>query len=377
LTKHFPRRHDRTHVATIRTAVPILVALLCARTPALAADFPPPKVGMTIRNVTPTGNFDWRGSRTRTLTVTVWYPARSDAKETTIDVPAANPLWQAGTAALDAPPAANRSYPLVVLSHGTGGAGIQLAWLATALARRGFVAAAVNHPGDSYEDTTTLAGFILRWERARDLSVVIDGLLADKAMSGIIDAKRIGAAGFSLGGLTVIELAGGRTDLDAFFRYCATHRESCEPPPEYPNLNDDVDRKARADASFRAALKHAGESYRDARVRAVFALAPPLAHSVAQASLRAIAIPVALVVGDADRLAPTNDNAGYYAQNVKGARLEVLSGGVGHFVFLDLPTAKGRTTLPGLAIDPAGVDRAAIHARVAAMASDFFDSTLK
>lgn len=370
---------------TAARAAVVLVAALSSR-PAVAGgpDAPAFKVGMTTRKVTPAGSFDWRGSRERTLKVTVWYPAQNGAKETPIAVPAADPLWQAGTAALDAAPAARRGgYPLVLLSHGTGGAGVQLAWLATALAQRGFVAAAVNHPGNSYEDVTTLEGFILRWQRARDLSAVLDGLLADPGLGGLIDAKRVGAAGHSLGGFTVIELAGGRTDLEGFFRHCAAHRASCTPPPEYANLNQQVDSKARTDPAFRAALEHAGDSYRDARIRAGFAMAPALGPSVSPASLASIAIPIMVVVGDADRVAPAEDNAGYYAKHIKGARLELLTGGTGHFVFLDLPTAEGKRRLPGLAIDATGppgqlgVDRALVHRRVAELAIAFFTANLR
>ena len=362
-----------------RAAAGVLIVLL-ASVPAMArgtggAAY---KVGMTLRKFTPSGDFHWRGSKEHALRVTVWYPAGADANEVAMAVPPAAPMWEAGRVAVDAAPAAaDRGFPLVVMSHGTGGAAIQLAWLGTALARRGFVAAAVNHPGNSVEDVNTLAGFILRWERARDLRAVIDGMLADKTMSKIVDAKRIGAAGFSLGGFTMMEIAGGRTDLAAFMRYCADHREACAPPPDFPNLNEQVEAKARTDVQFRALLQRAGDSYRDERVRAIFAIAPALGHSFVPASLASIAIPVRIVVGHGDQAAPAEGNASYFAKTIKGARLDILPGGVGHFVFLDLPTPKAKSELPLLAVDPPGVDRAAIHERVAGMAVEFFAEALR
>jgi len=217
------------------------------------------KVGTMARRIAPTGPFDWRGSREHTLKVTVWYPAQPSVKEVALEVPPAAPLWQAGMAAPEAPPAAPpKGFPLIVLSHGTGGAGIQLAWLGTALARRGFVAAAVNHPGNNDEEPSTLEGFTLRWLRARDLSAVIDGLLADKDLGRLIDPKRIGAAGFSLGGFAVMTIAGARSDIPGFLRYCAGHREACVPPPELANVNQEIEAKARADASFRAGSRACG-----------------------------------------------------------------------------------------------------------------------
>jgi predicted dienelactone hydrolase len=106
----------------------------------------------------------WKPSQ---RTVTVWYPAESGAEEIEIVSPPKKSLWIADRAA---PGAARLSplqrYPLVVLSHGLGGSAAQLAWLGAALARRGFVAAAVNHPGNSVENANTPEGFALRWERA-------------------------------------------------------------------------------------------------------------------------------------------------------------------------------------------------------------------
>src|SRR5690606_31473493 len=126
-----------------------------------------------------------------------------------------------------------RYFPLVVLSHGDGSSSMLLAWLGEALARKGFIVAAVNHPGNNSLEPVTLEGFALRWKRAADLSGVVDGRLAVPRFGDLIDAARIGAAGLSMGGYTVIELAGGRTDLQAFGQYCANSPpEACAPPPD-------------------------------------------------------------------------------------------------------------------------------------------------
>ena len=39
--------------------------------------------------------------------------------------------------------------PLVLLSHGTGGSAVMLAWLGETLARAGYVVAAINHHGNT------------------------------------------------------------------------------------------------------------------------------------------------------------------------------------------------------------------------------------
>jgi predicted dienelactone hydrolase len=112
-------------------------------------------------------------------------------------------------------------------------------------------------------------------------------------------------------------------------------------------------------------------------VRAVFAIAPAVGASFTPAGLGSIAIPVRIVVGNADQVAPADVNAAYYAKNIPGARLDVLPGGVAHYTFLSVPTAKCLKDLPLLAKDPPGVDRAKVHAQVAGMAVDFFEQSLK
>ena len=94
-----------------------------------------------------------------------------------------------------------------------------MAWFGCTLAANGYIAVAVNHPGNNGAEGYTVLGFSTWWERARDLSTVIDAMLADPAFGSRIDARRIGAAGFSLCGYTVIEIAGGITvpaDFTAF-----------------------------------------------------------------------------------------------------------------------------------------------------------------
>jgi predicted dienelactone hydrolase len=76
--------------------------------------------------------------------------------------PPGNPPFDGGRAAVDAALATTPArFPPVVLSHGTGGTGGNLASLGTALARAGYVAAAVNHPGNNPIDDYTVAGFRL------------------------------------------------------------------------------------------------------------------------------------------------------------------------------------------------------------------------
>ena len=116
--------------------------------------------------------YNWRGSETHTLDGIVWYPSENGAgeKDQLIGPPDA-PLFFAGRAAKDSvlAPAFNK-FPLVALSHGTGGSAMQMAWLGTYLASRGYIVVAVNHPGNNAVTGYTTEGFVEGWERAKDIS---------------------------------------------------------------------------------------------------------------------------------------------------------------------------------------------------------------
>jgi predicted dienelactone hydrolase len=338
------------------------------------------KVGISFRSFVPKEPYNWRGAKTHALLTTVWYPAASAAVEKPVQILGMSQVFVTGSAAQDAGLAPSPAkFPLIVLSHGTGGSAMQMAWLGPELAAHGYIAAAVNHPGNNGTEAYTALGFSTWWERARDLSTVIDKMLADATFGGRIDASRIAAAGFSLGGYTMIEIAGGVTEPATLTEFCASPRADgiCKSPPEFPTLLEDFDRLSKTDADFQAALGHASDSYRDPRVRAVFAIAPALGPAFRSASLEKISIPVAIVAGEADASVPIGSSAKYFAANIPGAKLTILPGNVGHYVFLDSCTDAGRKTLPLLCTDGSGVDRDAIHARTAALAEDFFGAALK
>jgi predicted dienelactone hydrolase len=343
----------------------------------------PYKVGTVQRAFSPAGSYYWRGAQTHALVTTIWYPAESAADEQPqwLGNPQA-PFAGLGKAAPDAAlAAAPARFPLIVLSHGTGGSAAMMAWLGTELAAHGYIAAAVNHPGNNGTETYTTQGFLIWWERAKDLSNVIDQMLADKTFSSRIDRKRIGAAGFSLGGYTMIEIAGGITQPSLFRDFCKSPQADgiCVSPPEFPGLVEKFaqsEELAKGDPEMQASLRHATDSYRDPRVRAVFAIAPAAGPAFRPDSLQKINIPVAIVAGDADTNVPVASSAQFFAKQIPDAQLTLLPG-VGHYTFLAVCADQGKKSRPELCVDAAGVDREAVHARAVRLALDFFAAYLK
>lgn len=336
------------------------------------------KVGMVTRNFMDEKRKNWQGTGPRPLRTAVWYPAAATAtQEETIFGGA--PEEQVFVPVVVSPGAeisgTSGKYPLILLSHGTGGSALMMMWLGHYLASRGYIVAAVNHHGNtSAEKERAAQGFLLYWERARDVSRVLDLLSSDPVFNARIDRKRIGAAGFSLGGYTVITLAGGVFSPQEFASFCRSPQRdfTCEPQNEMPEAPRLFEELKKTDAVVQESLRHAGDSYRDKRIKRVFAIAPALGGGFTAEGLGRVRIPVHIVIGQADKITPLATNAQRYANLIKGATLTVLPGEIGHYTFLAQCTPRGKTVVD-VCRDAGTVDRARVHRQVAEIAFEFFE----
>ena len=106
-------------------------------------------------------------------------------------------------------PTVGDKLPLVVISHGHTSSYIGHHDLAEVLANAGFVVAAINHPGDSFSDSSREGDMSVFVERPNDIKRLIDYMLGTAPDAARIDPQRIGFFGFSRGGYTGLVLAGG------------------------------------------------------------------------------------------------------------------------------------------------------------------------
>jgi len=305
----------------------------------------------------------------------LWYPAASSEAELPVD--AGSPVFVAGTVAAKVPFADDLRHPLVLLSHGFGGTARQMTWLGAALARAGYVAVAVDHPGTNGIDGITAQGAYAPWERASDLSAALDLVLGDPALASHVDRDRVGVAGFSMGGFAAALIAGARADFGSFTAFCQSPRRDAICNKQVEFALDYAQRGPVLDAPAMAEIRGREKSdWRDTRIKAAFLIDPALGPALSAASLRQIRVPITVIYGTADTIAPPPSNALLIGNSIPGAALIPLQD-VGHYDFLSECSKAARRQGVIYCQDGMGTTRQETHRRAAAAAIEFFDSALQ
>ncbi|MFZ6798420.1 alpha/beta hydrolase family protein [Undibacterium sp. Di24W] len=254
--------------------------------------------------------------------------------------------------------------PLVVMSHGTGGSITSHADLALALASAGNVVAAPMHL-DNFQDMSSVGTPAYISGRTRQLRSTIDHMLTKWKDAKQIDAERIGAFGFSIGGFTVLTATGAKPNLESIAQYCANSREfACD--------------MLRQSNSFllKAELPAGSDNFeQDTRIKAIVVAAPGLGFSFSGSNaLTTISTPVQLWQGDKDESVPYATNA-KVIQDGLGTKVDFqLVPNAGHYSFL---TPCGPLKMPPICSDPAQFDRAVFHKTMNKRVIAFFAEHMK
>ena len=258
---------------------------------------------------------------------------------------------------------------LILLSHGNAGTEAGHSVLAQALARNGYLVAALRHPGDNWQDRSLLAQSPDRYfdERPRQASRVIDALLRDPAWKDRIasDDKgpRVGALGHSAGGYTVLALAGAQPDLSRMRKHCQL--EAAEDP-----IFCSMGRAGEASPPPAAAAL----SLKDERVRAIVAMSPAAVLLTAE-SLAAVRPATLIYEAELDRFVVPKFHAEWVARNLPAANLHRVPN-AWHFAFMDTPSMSLPSPDGDVAANPPGFDRAAFLDQLGVEISAFFDKSL-
>ena len=304
----------------------------------------------------------------RPATVALFYPT------TVVDRVLTMGPWQP-VLAPGAPPSESRLKGLILISHGTGGTELNHHNLGTRLARDGYLVAAVRHAGDNWQDRSLVTSGRYFSERPRQLSRVLDALLASPEWGSRTPADRIGAVGHSAGGYSVLALAGAQAEPARAARHCRTvqddpgfcalaKRPAGNPADSAPVASPSV---PAVDA---AAPDAALVSVPDRRIRAVVVFAP-MAVVLTPESLAAVRVPVHVLVAEKDAVLNGAYHGAHVVAHLPGARATTVAG-AGHFAFMAQSTIALPSAAGDAAANPPGFDRRAFLAELDDQVAGFF-----
>ena len=301
---------------------------------------------------------NWTGSGNRPVAWSAWYPA-GDGKSRALP---SKPVFDLGDVFWQAPLVKGGKFPVVLLSHGTGGTAESLGWLARALALQGHIVLGANHHGNTGLEPYRAEGFLCWWERVADLTFLLSSLGTDDFFAGRLDLNRVTAIGFSLGGYTVIALAGARTSMEAFEDWLQANSITAKGPKEFPDAADHIPELRQKSSVFRESWARHSNDFTDRRITSVIAIAPaPPIRSFLPSTLSSLAMPVTILTGGADVEAPPEYCANWITSLNPRIQHHDLGPDIGHYTFLGLPDDKSQVGEMGVFTDRAGVDRCKLH----------------
>src|SRR3546814_3305909 len=170
--------------------------------------------------------------------------------------------------------------------------------------RNGFIVATIEHPRDSFRDSSGNGHAAVMAGRPIQVSATISALLADPRWKRLVDADRIGVAGFSAGGYTSLLVVGAEPRFDRFRSYCERHPGDAGTCGLVEQLGDGA---KDAVATLQAEFARLGRTS-DPRVKAAFVMAPQ-GISFDASGAAAIDRPVFLYYGEDDRVLLPSENA--------------------------------------------------------------------
>lgn len=301
-------------------------------------------------------------SRERPVKTEIWYPTNDTTKQNiTKDYPFKLPPTSKG--AVIAP----GNFPLIMLSHGTGGNRISQMWLACELAGNGYIVASVDHFGNTL-DNKIPENFVKVWDRPLDISYAIDNILINSDWKSTIDSTQIGMVGFSLGGYTAIGLAGGILDYKQLKKFSKTKEGKNE--FNLPELGD-VSKFITPEI-----IELGDKEYKNLKeniISAFVAMAPAIGQGFNNKSqFEMVDKPMLIIGAQNDKRTPINTNAKHYSELINGSEYIELEGQIGHYIFMNEAKYGLERNAPIVFKDDKSVDRKEIHKQVAKTIIDFF-----
>jgi predicted dienelactone hydrolase len=358
-TAHVPRFGLETAVKFRTTLCMTALALAIMSHLAIAQD------AVGVRRIAAPAN-----ERGTDLDVTVWYPTHADGDPVVLG----ETIFFMGTPAIRDAPIAGAKLPVILLSHGAGLAGNAeaLSWIATPLARQGFVVVAPTHPGNSGKSRSA-AETMKIWMRPSDLTQALDAIETNAVFQDHLEPGRVGVLGLSMGGSTALAIAGARIDPTLLAGYCDTDAQNA-------SLCEWV-RQSGVDLHAMD-MRSAGRDSKDGRIRFAMAIDPAPVDVFDRSSFARISTPIRIINLGAPSTIPATVLASGIARLIANAAYSVIEDAHHFSMFAECKPgaaelAKSEKIGDPICTDGGGRSRSEIHAQLIEATIAAFSEALK
>lgn len=260
---------------------------------------------------------------------------------------------------------AEAKFPLIIISHGSGGSSLSYRSIALELARSGFVVAMPQHPRNNFKDDSA-AGTLANWkDRPGHVRTVIDRLLENSELTRIIDAGRIAVIGHSMGGYTALAAAGGVADTAHLITYCESNSET----------NAAFCRPVRGGKTESVTIQQTP----DKRIKALVLMAPVGIVFQSENALEKVAVPSLLLRAEKDMELAEPYHSELVQKNFADQNLLTyrVINNAGHYSFITPFPEFLKAELGEVAQDPSGFNRAAFHQSLGADIAAYLSEALQ
>lgn len=249
--------------------------------------------------------------------------------------------------AMDAPVAEGR-FPLVMISHGSGGSYLAHRTLGMYLAQNGFVVGMIGHPFNNRHNNDlqyTLQNMIYR---PRHLRMATDEVCTHAQFKNHVEQENVAIIGHSVGGYTALALAGGAPHTHALVSLCQKPASADE--PYWIALL----RKNRITSQPIAVAT-------DRRVKALVLLGPDVSLFTSEGALCEVHVPVLLLVAENDYMPQETIDVLNNGLPERAPLTHRVVKNAGHYSFLGPFPEAIKSQVGEAANDPAGFDREQFH----------------
>ncbi|MDV7341689.1 dienelactone hydrolase family protein [Terasakiella sp. A23] len=261
-------------------------------------------------------------------------------------------------------PIADGQFPLIMMSHGSGGTRFGHCKTAEFFAQNGFIVVAPEHPFNNFFDDSQVGSARSYSSRSRHMKSSLDAFLAHEKWAPSVDLEKIAVFGFSLGGFTALTCVGARPYVEGLRMHLRTNREF--------------------DATFCGYEVIVRDGFDDPylpttpddRYKACIALAPVSGGLFHTESLADISVPVQIYRAERDMILRNPFHAQEIRDHLPAGCDYHVTEKAGHFSYLSPVREEVRAELGELANDMDGFDRESVHKKIHQEMIDFLNKAL-